>query len=73
MEGPFGFPAPPPGMMPPPPAPAMAPIPPQPAGGLTEEMLQEKSRKYDLVFIYQMFIMILYISSMLYLLQIIII
>lgn len=53
MEGPFGFPAPPPGMMPPPPAPAMAPIPPQPAGGLTEEMLQEKSRKYDLIFINQ--------------------
>ena len=48
MEGPFGFPAPPPGMMPPPPAPAMAPVPPQPAGGLTEEMLQEKSRKYEI-------------------------
>ena len=43
MDFPFSAP---PGMMPPPRAPAMPPHVPQPAGGLTDEMLQEKSRKY---------------------------
>ena len=44
MANTFAFGAP-PGMMPPPQAPRMTPPPAKPAGGLTEEMLQEKSKK----------------------------
>ena len=44
MANSFGFGAP-PGMMHPPRAPRMMPPPAKPAGGLSEEMLQEKSKK----------------------------